>query len=134
MRRKIIRYNPKLKELARQLRNQSTLAEVLLWRELKGKQVKGFDFHRQKPIDRFIVDFFCHELSLAIEIDGSSHDEKIEKDEERQQSLESLGVHFLRFTDNEVKRNLAGVVDTIYEWIDAHVPTPNPSQEVNSYG
>lgn len=72
-RRKIIPYDPKLKMLVRKLRNNSTLSEVLLWLELKGKQMKGYDFHRQKPIDNYIVDFFCHELMLAIEIGGISH-------------------------------------------------------------
>ena len=57
-RRQIIPYNPKLKEIARQLRNNSTLSEVLLWLELKGKKMRGYDFHRQKPIDNYIVDFF----------------------------------------------------------------------------
>jgi len=61
-RRKIITYNPKLKEVARKLRNNSTLSEILFWRKLKGKQMQGFDFHRQKPLDNFIVDFFCNEL------------------------------------------------------------------------
>ena len=56
--RKIISYNPKLKQLAKNLRNNSTLAEVLLWQNLKGKKMKGYDFHRQKPIGNYIVDFF----------------------------------------------------------------------------
>ncbi len=72
--RKIIPYNPKLKELARQLRNNSTKSEIILWLKLKGKQVYGYDFHRQKPIDNFILDFFCNELTLAIEVDGYSHE------------------------------------------------------------
>jgi very-short-patch-repair endonuclease len=124
MRRKIIPYSPKLKQLARNLRNNSTPSEVLLWCALKGKQVKGYDFHRQKPIDNFIVDFYCNELSLAIEVDGSSHDEKIEADETRQKRLEVLGVHILRFTERDVRQNLPGVVMTIEEWIDSHRPTP----------
>ena len=66
-------YNPKLKNLARTLRNNSTLSEVLLWNHLKGKQMKGYDFHRQKPLDNYIVDFFCPKLRLIIEIDGESH-------------------------------------------------------------
>ena len=68
-----IYYNPKLKNLARTLRNNSTLSEVLLWNHLKGKQMKGYDFHRQKPLDNYIVDFFCPKLRLIIEIDGESH-------------------------------------------------------------
>ncbi len=72
--RKIIPYNPNLKELARKLRNNSTKAEIILWLKLKGKQMYGYDFHRQKPLDNYIADFFCHELMLAIEVDGYSHE------------------------------------------------------------
>lgn len=72
-RRKIIPYNPRLKELARKLRNNSTKAENVLWLCLKGKQMCSYDFHRQKPIDNFILDFFCHELMLGIEVDGYTH-------------------------------------------------------------
>ncbi|TYC01378.1 MAG: endonuclease domain-containing protein [Kosmotoga sp.] len=81
-------YNPKLKELARELRKNSTLAEVLLWNELKKKKLKGYRFIRQKPIGNYIVDFFCKELFLAIEIDGSTHYEKGEEDIRRQKELE----------------------------------------------
>jgi len=118
MRKKnILPYNSKLKEAARQLRNNSTLSEILLWRHLKGKQLLGYDFDRQKPMKDFIVDFFSNELMLAIEIDGSSHNEKAEHDEERQKILEGLGVHFLRFTDEEVKKNMEGVIAAIEDWI-----------------
>ena len=134
MRRKIIPYNPKLKQIARNLRNNSTKSEILLWNALKGKQLRGFDFHRQRPIYKYIVDFFCSELSLAIEIDGSSHNDKLEFDDLRQKELESAGVQFLRFTDKDVKQNLSGVVDVIIEWIDTHGHTPSPSQEGNGSG
>ena len=120
MRRKIIPYNPKLTKLARTLRNNSTLSEVLLLGALKGKQMRGYDFHRQKPIDRYIVDFYCPDLFLAIEIDGVSHIGKEGYDEKRQRRLESLGVRFLRFLDSDVKTNLEGVVAAIGEWIDEH--------------
>lgn len=94
MRRPIIPYNPKLKELARHLRNNSTLSEILLWEYLKGKQMKGYDFHRQKPIADYIVDFYCPDLLLAIEIDGDSHRERYNQDTHRQKRIESFGVHF----------------------------------------
>lgn len=74
MRNKIIYYNPKLKEFARKLRKSSTLSEVILWQRIKKKAIKGFEFHRQVPIDQYIVDFFCHELALVIEVDGKSHE------------------------------------------------------------
>ena len=81
MRRKIIPYNPKLKEYARKLRKNSTFTEIMLWNYLKGKQMKGFDFDRQRPIDKYIVDFYCKDLQLAIEVDGESHygNEKADK-------------------------------------------------------
>jgi len=69
-----IPYQPHLKELARQLRQNMTPGEVILWQHLKQKQMCGYDFDRQRPIDAYIVDFYCKPLMLAIEIDGSSHD------------------------------------------------------------
>jgi very-short-patch-repair endonuclease len=133
MRRKIIPYNPKLKELARKLRQNMTLSEVLLWQDLKGKQMLGYDFDRQRPIDDYIVDFYCKDLFLAIEIDGITHTYQgaFEKDQFRQQRLESLGVHFLRFNDLDVKKNIKWVLNTIHEWILENRPTPNPSKEGN---
>jgi very-short-patch-repair endonuclease len=129
--RKIYHYNPKLKQRARELRNNSTLSEVLLWNELKNGKMKGKDVHRQKPIMNFIVDFFCPELALAIEIDGNSHDSKnaYQKDAERQREIEGLGIQFLRFNDLDVKRNMPGVLSVIVQWIEEH--TPDPSQEGN---
>ncbi len=136
---KIIPYNPDLKELASQLRKNMTLSEVLLWNELKQKRILGYDFDRQRPIDKFIVDFYCKELNLAIEIDGDTHIFRYDYDEERQSVLEKLGVHFLRFEDIEVKKNMSNVLRVIEDWIKRNEPspdlnlneepTPDPSQE-----
>nr|MBN2278016.1 endonuclease domain-containing protein [candidate division Zixibacteria bacterium] len=123
MKREIIKYNPDLKKKARQLRNNSTASEKILWHYLKGKQRRGYDFHRQKPVDQFIIDFFCNELLLAIEIDGSSHEGKKIEDKIRQAKLESLGIEFLRFYDSDVKTNIEGVVVTIDNWILVHTPS-----------
>lgn len=84
--------------------------------------MKGYDFHRQKPIDHFIVDFFCHELSLAIEIDGFSHESEEAKkmDGIRQSKLEQFGIKFLRFKESEVKKDPDGVVKAIEYWITQH--------------
>jgi len=119
MKRKIIPYNPKSKEFAKSLRNNMTFGEVLLWNQIKGKKILGYGFNRQRPIDRYIVDFYCKELSLAIEVDGFSHHNlKAQfKDRVRQCKLESLGVKFLRFEDDAVKHNIDGVIDVIKEWI-----------------
>ncbi|NJO04013.1 MAG: DUF559 domain-containing protein [Bacteroidia bacterium] len=114
-----IYYNPILTERARWLRNNSTLSEILLWKHLKTGQMKGYDFHRQKPINNYIVDFFCYQLRLIIEIDGDSHIGKEEYDANRQATLEALGLHFLRFDDQLVKDDIDQVLATIEEWIDA---------------
>ena len=117
--RKIIPYNPNLKEFARQLRNNSTKAEVILWQKLKNKQMHGYDFHRQKPIDNYIIDFFCYELMLAIEVDGSSHqlEEVYDKDIIKTQKLNQLGISLLRFTDNEVLKDTFNVLLAIENFI-----------------
>ena len=93
----------------------------------------GFDFDRQRPIDNYIVDFYCKELQLAIEIDGDSHDfEDVQiNDKRRQGRLESLGVNFLRFDDLEIKTNIDWVIVEILNWIERNAPTPNPSKEGN---
>ena len=107
MRNKILPYKPHLKEYARKLRKQGILSEVLLWKQVKNKSF-GVEFHRQVPIGNYIVDFYCHELMLAIEIDGVSHsiEEVAVNDEKRQKKLESLGVKFIRFDDKAVKQNI----------------------------
>ena len=120
--RKIIPYNPKLKELARRLRNQSTKSEKVLWQELKGKQLYGYDFHRQKPIDNYILDFFCHELMLGIELDGHTHsfEEIYERDQQKEAKMNELGIHLLRFHDDEVLNELNNVLRVIEDYIQQY--------------
>jgi len=112
---KIIPYNPNLKALARNLRKDMTFGEILLWNELKDNKLFGFDFDRQRCIDNYIVDFYCKDLMLAIEIDGMSHnyEEAFLKDEARQQKMESFGIKFLRFSEAEVKNDILNVLRTI---------------------
>lgn len=120
MKRKIIPYNPNLKELARKLRNNSTQSEIRLWQYLKGKQMMGYDFHRQKPLLNYIADFFCHELALVIEVDGYTHqfEEVLEKDEVKQKELEELGLSVLRFADVEVMHDINNVLRSIEIYIE----------------
>ncbi len=122
---KIIPYNPILKERARQLRQNMTPGEATLWKYLKRKQMCGYDFDRQRPIDQYIVDFYCKQLMLAIEIDGYSHDspEAQESDRARQAHLESLGVRFLRFNEEDVCAEVEGVLSVIEDWIMIHTRT-----------
>ena len=110
-------HNIKLTAYSRKLRNHSTLAEVLLWQQLKGRQLLNYKFRRQTPIGKYIVDFFCHELMLTIEIDGSTHIQNEEYDAKRQKVLEGLGIRFLRFNDSQVKKNIEGVLEEIRMWI-----------------
>ena len=112
-----IYYNPKLKQLARKLRNNMTLPEVILWNQLKGRKL-GFDFHRQKPIDNYIVDFFCSKLKLIIEVDGKIHIDKGEDDITRQSKLESLGLKVLRFKASDIMKNLNDVIEIIENYIE----------------
>lgn len=79
--------------------------------------MRGYQFMRQKPIDNYIVDFYCSKLQLIIEIDGTSHDFKFVNDIQRQQKLEALGLKILRFGDENIKNNLEGVLYSIENWI-----------------
>lgn len=114
----VLHYNPNLKYLARKLRNNSTLSEVLLWQHIKNRQIRGYKFLRQKPIDNYIVDFFCPELMLAVEVDGISHDFKTHSDVVRQKRLESLGIKIIRFLDIDIKTNLDGVLKMLRQCIE----------------
>ena len=118
--RKIIPYDKGLKAFARQLRNQSTQAEIKLWQYLKGRQLKGFRFHRQKPLLKYIADFYCYELQLVIELDGCTHDfeDTQRKDFAKQVALEKVGLTVLRFTDDDVMNNLEGVLSYLERFID----------------
>ncbi len=119
MKRKIIPYNPRLKEFARQLRNNSTKTEIFMWLKLRGKQMYGYDFHRQKPIDNYILDFFCHELMLGIEIDGYSHNliEVFEKDTIKNKRMNQLGITILRFSDEQVLYDMENVLRAVEHYI-----------------
>src|SRR5579863_1828744 len=112
---RIIPYNSKLKPLAKKLRKDMTFGEVLLWNELKRDRFLGFDFDRQRCIDNYIVDFYCKELMLVIEVDGMSHnyEEAFIKDEIRQGKLESFGITVIRFTEAEVKSDMTNVIRAI---------------------
>jgi very-short-patch-repair endonuclease len=122
-----IYYNPKLKSHAKELRKKGVLSEVLLWNQLKGRKIRGYQFMRQKPIEDYIVDFFCSKLGLIIEIDGESHDGRFHYDAQRQKSLESAGLTVLRFNDSQVKNDMTNVLMAIEGWIEnREYTTPCP--------
>src|ERR1017187_3112758 len=133
MRRTIIPYNSNLKELARKLRNDSTLGEVLLWNELKNKQMYGYDFHRQKPLLNYIVDLYCYGLNLVIEIDGRYHnyEEKYNADILRDQELGKYNLTVLRFTEQEVRKDMVNVLRAIEQHVLEHNPDLSPPGNCN---
>ena len=114
-----IQYNANLKEFARSLRNNSTLGEIILWKSLKAGSIMNYTFNRQKPLGRYIVDFYCKQLSLVIEVDGAYHyeEEQRMKDEEREAVLKSLGLSFLRVHDEEIRKDLDLVIKRIESFI-----------------
>lgn len=103
-------FNPKLKDRAKALRKAGNLAEVLLWNQIKGNQLLGLDFDRQKIIGHYIVDFYCAQQQVVIEVDGSSHDDKQEYDAERDAFLRGLGLFVIHILDTDVKHNLVNVI------------------------
>ena len=110
-------YNGNLKQLSRELRENMTDAERKLWAKIRMKQLKGYQFYRQKPIGDYIVDFYCPRAKLVVEIDGSQHlvGETIQYDRIRDDCLSSLGLRVVRFTNTEVLINIKGVVESIIE-------------------
>ena len=109
-------YNTNLKQPSRDLRNNMTDAEQLLWRKLRRKQILGLQFYRQKPILNFIVDFYCPAANLVIECDGGQHytAEGLEADRARDQALVQLGLNMLRFDNRQILTEIDGVVEKIY--------------------
>ena len=102
-------FNKNLVERARKLRKAGSLPEALLWKEIKGKQINGLNFDRQKVIGNYIVDFFCHELGVVIEIDDKTHDMKVEYDEKREKYLRGLGLEIIHISAKDVLENPASV-------------------------
>ena len=119
----VLPYKKNLTALARENRKNPTPAESKIWNEvLRMRQFADYKFLRQKPIDNYIVDFYCSELRLVIEIDGDSHAESVEYDVERTRVLQSLGLTVVRFTNAEVFQNIEGVYDNLIEKIEKLTP------------
>lgn len=119
----------KLKDKRQDLRNNPTSPESLLWQRLKGKQLSGFKFRRQHSIGNFIVDFYCSERKLAVEIDGDSHfsDSGKSYDIIRTEYLNKMGISVIRFTNIDVTKHITGVLEKIL--IVLHqTPPPTPPQ------
>jgi very-short-patch-repair endonuclease len=98
---------------ARELRRSLTLTETKLWQRLRNNSLDGYKFRRQTPMGSYILDFCCFSASLVIEIDGASHDERLEYDEQRTAWLNEQGFKVMRFTNQEILQNLEGILETI---------------------
>jgi len=108
-----------MKERRQVLRRNMPEAEVILWSRIRQKQIEGFRFRRQYSVGSYVLDFYCPELKLAIEVDGESHfHHGIEEyDKEREEEIKGLGIQILRFENNEIYKNLYGVLQMIDEKI-----------------
>lgn len=106
---------PEIFQRGRELRKEMTSAEKILWDALRGKKLNGLRFRRQHPMSRFILDFYCHEKRLVIELDGEVHDSKevIERDESRTIAIGQLRLKVIRFKNEEVLDDLDKVIERI---------------------
>ena len=111
-------YKKNLKQVSRNLRNNMTEAEKLLWSRLRNKQILGLQFYRQKPILNYIVDFYCPAVNLAIECDGDQHftEEGLETDRIRDEALRELNLRVLRFSNLQIMNQLEEVISVIFKY------------------
>jgi len=131
-------YNKDLKQFARNLRNNSTLPEVILWNKiLKRKQLRGYQFLRQRPIENYIVDFFSKDLKLIVEVDGEIHRFRKSRDKKREEELVKLGFSIIRFQNEEilnelfhVERTLENFIDEFEEINNRKIPPLSPKEEI----
>jgi len=119
----MLNYKPHLKSISRELRNNTTAAEKILWSKLRGKQVMGIQFYRQKPLAGFIADFYCAAARLVIELDGSQHLEPQQQaaDSARTESLEAMHLKVLRFDNRQVMTEIDGVMAVVFDEVSARI-------------
>ena len=110
--------SPEKIKRAKELRQNMTPAEKILWQHLRAKCFNNLKFRRQQIMEGFIVDFYCHSLGLVIEIDGKIHEKQIEYDRDRDKILSTKDLHILRFTNEQVTENIESVLKTICEKIE----------------
>jgi adenine-specific DNA-methyltransferase len=116
-----------IRDAARAQRKNPTPSESLLWEALRARRVDGRAFRRQQPIGPFIVDFYCPEERLVVEVDGPVHDRQQREDAGRQEAIESLGLRFVRVTADQVTFDLTGAVASIRAAFASSSPLPPPS-------
>jgi len=118
----------KLKPIAREMRHEPTQAEDVLWQRLRHHQIAGAQFRRQHPVGPFIVDFYCPNAKLVVEVDGPIHQYTSEEDAVRQEYLEALELRVIRFTNEQVLNEIGSVITQITEAVcnRPHPPAPSP--------
>lgn len=125
-----------MKSKRKMLRNNMPKAEIVLWSKLKDNRLRDYKFRRQYSVGKFVIDFYCPKLKLAIEVDGDSHffDKKPEQDQQRQQYIESQGMQFLRFTNTDIYKNMNEVLTSIEKYIKKYEnhPSQRPHPSVPS--
>ena len=116
-------------DLKRRLRSNMTGPEAQLWSRLRARQLQGLKFRRQHGIGPYIVDFYCPEQSLVIEVDGDSHADanQILKDRQREQYLQSLGLRVIRYINDDILKNLDGVLEDLTGRLSSGSTSPRPS-------
>ncbi|HUW60302.1 MAG TPA: endonuclease domain-containing protein, partial [Candidatus Bathyarchaeia archaeon] len=123
---------PEVLALCRAMRHNDTEAEKLFWRLLRNRQLGGAKFRRQHAIGRYILDFYCHEARLAIELDGGQHGEsdQARRDERRTRYLQEQGIRVLRFWNHQVRTNSSGILQAVWDALfpaNAVTLTPHPN-------
>lgn len=119
-------HKKRLTPLARNLRKRSTDAERKLWHHLRNRNLKGFKFRRQVPIENFIADFVCDEAKLMIELDGGQHAEQSAADTQRTSTLEQAGYVVVRYWNNQVLTETTSVLEDILCHLEKLAPHPGP--------
>jgi very-short-patch-repair endonuclease len=117
-------------KIARKLRKQQTPQEVRVWSRLRDRQFLGYKFRRQVPLGRYVVDFYCPEKKLVLEIDGGHHMQQQTQDQQREDLLKSQGYQILRFWNSDIEQNLEGVFEKIMQVLQSpSPPSPLPQGE-----
>jgi very-short-patch-repair endonuclease len=115
---------PETFRTAKILRDNMTKYEKLLWEKLKQKQICGLRFRRQHPIVFFIVDFYCHDARLVIEIDGDIHSQQREYDDGRSAEIEKFSIKVIRFSNSEIENNISDVIKVIEDEAKSRIQSP----------
>ncbi len=130
--------NKLIKATSKLLRREQTSAEEFMWQMIRNRRLNGLKFRRQHPIDKFVADFYCHELKFAVELDGDIHElESVkQKDNYKENRLKKLGINVIRFSNDDVFRNTDWVANEILKFASRvdNRPSPRPSPRGNLKG